>query len=71
MQLVQSIQEAFGGVDCLYIADGHHRAASAARCVLNSRRVLAIEVDSLLHVCDIQVLSAIQVSTWKGDIPEC
>ena len=33
----QQIVDAFATIDCLYIADGHHRAASAAR----SRRALA------------------------------
>ena len=33
----QSIVDAFAALDCLYIADGHHRAASAAR----TRRALA------------------------------
>jgi uncharacterized protein (DUF1015 family) len=29
--LIERIREAFGGLDCLYVADGHHRSAAAAR----------------------------------------
>lgn len=36
-KLVKDLEKAFGGVENLYIADGHHRCASAAR-VANMRR---------------------------------
>jgi uncharacterized protein (DUF1015 family) len=42
---VEALQRAFAGVDVLYIADGHHRAASAARAQRNlgsSRHFLAV-----------------------------
>lgn len=45
------ITSAFSAIDCLYIADGHHRAASAAR----ARRVLRQEAKAAagsLHECD-------------------
>ncbi len=35
--LVQEITELFGGIDNLYIADGHHRSASAAKVALKRR----------------------------------
>ncbi|MEE8886640.1 MAG: DUF1015 family protein [Eubacteriales bacterium] len=36
-QLTRSITEAFGTLDCTYIADGHHRAASAVSVSLKRR----------------------------------
>ena len=36
-ELIQVITEAFSGMDSLYIADGHHRAASAAAVALKRR----------------------------------
>lgn len=36
--LVEEITKLFGGIDNLYIADGHHRAASAARVALKRRQ---------------------------------
>jgi uncharacterized protein (DUF1015 family) len=47
----ERLEAAFGGVDCLYIADGHHRAASAAR----ARRALHQRDgagDASLRECD-------------------
>jgi uncharacterized protein (DUF1015 family) len=34
---VKAIQAAFGGIPCLYIADGHHRSAAAARVYQNRK----------------------------------
>ena len=47
----QHVTAAFGAIECLYIADGHHRAASAARArrVLREGEGLA---DGALHECD-------------------
>ncbi|MCK5388120.1 MAG: NADP-specific glutamate dehydrogenase, partial [Candidatus Izimaplasma sp.] len=36
--LIQEISEVFGTIDSLYIADGHHRTASAARVALKRRQ---------------------------------
>ncbi len=36
--LIQEITEVFATVDCLYIADGHHRSASAAKVALKRRQ---------------------------------
>jgi len=35
--LIEEIKDAFGELDCLYVADGHHRSAAAAR-VRNERK---------------------------------
>ena len=35
---IRALQEAFGGVERLYIADGHHRCASAARVAQECRK---------------------------------
>ncbi|ABX41661.1 DUF1015 domain-containing protein [Lachnoclostridium phytofermentans] len=35
---IETIEKAFGGIDRIYIADGHHRAASAAKVGLKRRK---------------------------------
>lgn len=35
---IQAVTEAFSGIPCTYIADGHHRAASAVKVALKRRR---------------------------------
>lgn len=35
---VEIIRAAFAGMECIYIADGHHRCASACRVALNRRK---------------------------------
>lgn len=37
-ELIGSIREAFNGIDSIYIADGHHRAASAVKVGLKRRQ---------------------------------
>ena len=36
-QSVENIEKAFAGIDDIYIADGHHRAASAVKVGLKRR----------------------------------
>ena len=37
-EVIRKIQQAFGGIDSIYIADGHHRAASAVKVGLKRRQ---------------------------------
>ncbi len=37
VSVIKDLQEAFAGVDSLYIADGHHRAASAVKVAMKRR----------------------------------
>jgi len=39
---IKTISEAFSGMNAIYIADGHHRCASAVRVALNRRRDIAV-----------------------------
>ena len=43
---IDTIRNAFGGMDSIYIADGHHRCASACRVALNRRKDINVPEDS-------------------------
>ncbi|MCR5510992.1 MAG: DUF1015 family protein [Lachnospiraceae bacterium] len=43
---IAAIQKAFAGMDSIYIADGHHRCASACRVALNRRKDAAVPEDT-------------------------
>ena len=43
---IDTIRNAFAGMDSIYIADGHHRCASACRVALNRRKDPAVPEDT-------------------------
>ncbi len=66
----QSIVDAFAALDCLYIADGHHRAASAARTRSALRERSASSVSSAALVASSSAVPAEYESVLAVAFPD-
>ena len=58
---VEKIEETFEGIDAIYIADGHHRAASAVKVGLRRREAAAADQDKI-KMGDVETMEANEVS---------
>ncbi len=63
---VEKIEETFEGIDAIYIADGHHRAASAVKVGLK-RREAAKASGNTIKMGDIETMEANEDSRVESD----
>ncbi len=63
---VEKIEETFEGIDAIYIADGHHRAASAVKVGLK-RREAAAAAGNTIKMGDIETMAANEGSRVESD----
>ncbi len=63
---VEKIEETFEGIDAIYIADGHHRAASAVKVGLKRREAQASD-QGKIKMGDIETMEANEGSRVESD----